>query len=169
MLYDGECPLCMREVNFLRRRDAATRGGAGGAIDFVDIADPTYDAARNAGLDYATAMGEIHAILPDGSVVTKARCFFLVAGHQGTLFFGCHQGTPVNKARVAVETRLPTSSEHWVFGTCMRKHAMLPRVLRKAGRTLRTHGSGKGKFESAFKLGALSAILSLGEETLRVS
>lgn len=44
MLYDGECSLCMKEVNFLRKRDAAA-----GRIDFVDIAEPSYRPEENAG------------------------------------------------------------------------------------------------------------------------
>lgn len=34
LLYDGECPLCVREVNFLQKRD---RGR--GLVAFVDIAE----------------------------------------------------------------------------------------------------------------------------------
>ena len=70
MLYDSDCPLCMREVNMLRRRDASN-----GRIKFVDIADPSYDPADNAGIDYQTAMERIHAILPDGTTVTDVEVF----------------------------------------------------------------------------------------------
>ncbi|MEO0687879.1 MAG: DCC1-like thiol-disulfide oxidoreductase family protein, partial [Cyanobacteria bacterium J06649_11] len=38
LLYDGECPLCVREVNFLTKKDAGR-----GIVKFVDIADPNYD------------------------------------------------------------------------------------------------------------------------------
>jgi hypothetical protein len=68
VLFDGECPLCVKEVDFLKSKDAGS-----GRIDFVDIADPSYSPDRNAGLSFEQAMGEIHAILPDGSVVTKVR------------------------------------------------------------------------------------------------
>ncbi len=34
----GDCPLCMREVNMLKRRDEGQ-----GKIAFVDIASPAYD------------------------------------------------------------------------------------------------------------------------------
>lgn len=47
MLYDGDCPLCMREVNMLRRRDAGV-----GRIAFVDVASPDYDASANAGISF---------------------------------------------------------------------------------------------------------------------
>lgn len=41
------CPLCMREVNMLKRRDEGV-----GKIAFVDIDSPDYDAAKNAGISY---------------------------------------------------------------------------------------------------------------------
>lgn len=47
MLYDGDCPLCMREVNMLRRRDEGV-----GKIDFVDISSPSYEAEANANISY---------------------------------------------------------------------------------------------------------------------
>ena len=70
MLYDGDCPLCMREVNFLRGRDAGT-----GAIAFVDIAAPDYDPAAHGGVPFETAMATIHAVLPDGTLVTGVDVF----------------------------------------------------------------------------------------------
>uniref|UniRef100_A0ACD5WM77 Uncharacterized protein n=1 Tax=Avena sativa TaxID=4498 RepID=A0ACD5WM77_AVESA len=70
MLYDGECPLCMREVNMLRERNKSY-----GAINFVDISSKDYSAKDNHGLDYETAMGRIHAILADGTIVTDVEAF----------------------------------------------------------------------------------------------
>ena len=70
LLYDGECPLCLREVNFLLKRDAGR-----GIVKFVDIADPNYQPEANEGVDFATAMGRIHAVLPDGSVIKNIEVF----------------------------------------------------------------------------------------------
>ncbi|XP_058115440.1 uncharacterized protein At5g50100, chloroplastic isoform X3 [Magnolia sinica] len=64
MLYDGECPLCMREVNMLKERNKLY-----GAIKFVDISSKDYSPEENQGLEYETVMGRIHAILSDGTVV----------------------------------------------------------------------------------------------------
>ncbi|KAK6153331.1 hypothetical protein DH2020_012970 [Rehmannia glutinosa] len=64
MLYDGECPLCMKEVNMLRERNEKY-----GSIKFVDISSDEYSSEDNQGLDYKTVMGRIHAILSDGTVV----------------------------------------------------------------------------------------------------
>ncbi|MBE9044146.1 DUF393 domain-containing protein [Pleurocapsales cyanobacterium LEGE 10410] len=70
LLYDGECPLCVREVNFLTKKDAGR-----GIVEFVDIASLDYDPQDNAGIDFATAMGRIHAILPDGKVIKNVEVF----------------------------------------------------------------------------------------------
>ncbi|XP_047312030.1 uncharacterized protein At5g50100, chloroplastic [Impatiens glandulifera] len=70
MLYDGECPLCMREVNMLRERNHEYR-----TIKFVDISSQAYNPEDNQGLEYTTVMGRIHAILSDGTVVTDVEAF----------------------------------------------------------------------------------------------
>ncbi len=70
LLYDGECPLCVREVNFLRKRDAGR-----GKVAFVDIADDDYTPEAHGGVDFETAMGRIHAVLPDGTVIKNVEVF----------------------------------------------------------------------------------------------
>ncbi|XP_010932075.2 uncharacterized protein At5g50100, chloroplastic isoform X1 [Elaeis guineensis] len=70
MLYDGDCPLCMREVNMLKERNKLY-----GAIKFVDISSKDYSPEENQGLDYKTVMGRIHAILSDGTVVRDVEAF----------------------------------------------------------------------------------------------
>jgi predicted DCC family thiol-disulfide oxidoreductase YuxK len=64
LLYDSECPLCLHEVNFLRRKD-----GDRGLVAFVDVAADDYDPQLHGGVDYETAMARIHAVLPDGTTV----------------------------------------------------------------------------------------------------
>jgi predicted DCC family thiol-disulfide oxidoreductase YuxK len=70
LLYDGACPLCVREVTFLKSKD-----GDRGLINFVDIAADDYDPADNAGIDFETAMGRIHAVLPNGEIVQNVEVF----------------------------------------------------------------------------------------------
>lgn len=70
LLYDSECPLCMREVNFLKKRDNDR-----GLVAFVDIADENYSPDENGGIDYEAAMGRIHAVLPDGSTIKNVEVF----------------------------------------------------------------------------------------------
>ncbi|ESW10109.1 hypothetical protein PHAVU_009G181400 [Phaseolus vulgaris] len=78
MLYDGDCPLCMREVNMLRERNKSY-----GTIKFVDIGSDDYSPDENQNLDYGTAMGRIHAILSDGTVVTDVEAFRRLYEHVG--------------------------------------------------------------------------------------
>lgn len=54
----------------LRGRDKGV-----GKIDFVDISSSDYSPEDNANLSYDEAMGEIHAILPDGQVVKNVEVF----------------------------------------------------------------------------------------------
>ena len=69
LLYDSLCPICMREIRMLSRRNQAQK------LAFVDIADLTYDPNENAGIDFHTAMGTIHAIRRDGTVLTGIEAF----------------------------------------------------------------------------------------------
>lgn len=70
LLYDGLCPLCVREVNFLKSKD-----GDLNLIKFVDIALDDYVPDDHAGIDFETAMGRIHAVLPDGTIVQNVEVF----------------------------------------------------------------------------------------------
>jgi predicted DCC family thiol-disulfide oxidoreductase YuxK len=68
LLYDGDCPLCAREVAMLQRRDRR------GAIVAIDIAEPGFEASRY-GLDRERLMARMHALLPDGTVVEGMEVF----------------------------------------------------------------------------------------------
>ena len=69
ILYDGGCPLCVREVNFLRRKDQR------GLMQFVDINDPDYCAETWNGITYRQAMVRIHAVTSDGTVLKDVAVF----------------------------------------------------------------------------------------------
>lgn len=70
LLFDGDCPLCVREVNFLQKKDAGR-----GLVAFVDIAADDYDPAQHGGVSFAAAMGRIHAVMADGTVVKNVEVF----------------------------------------------------------------------------------------------
>ena len=62
LLYDGGCPFCRREVDFLRRRNHRM------LLRFEDISDPRFDPAKY-GLTKEEVHRVLHGVLPDGSVV----------------------------------------------------------------------------------------------------
>lgn len=62
VLYDGDCPLCKREVAMLRRMDRRNR------VAMEDIADPAFDPSRY-GRTQRDVMDRIHGVLPDGTVI----------------------------------------------------------------------------------------------------
>lgn len=68
VFFDGDCPLCKREIDFLRRRDRA------GRIRFTDISTPDFDPA-SVGSDMATLMGRIHGRMPDGRLIEGLEVF----------------------------------------------------------------------------------------------
>ena len=69
VLYDGGCPLCLREVSFLRRRDQR------GRLAFVDVDAPDYNPEAWGGISYRQAMARIHAIRSDGTVLMNVAVF----------------------------------------------------------------------------------------------
>lgn len=66
--YDAECPLCLREVNMIRRLDTKQK------VLFTNIASPQFDAEAY-GKTWDQLMNEMHARLPDGSWVTGVEVF----------------------------------------------------------------------------------------------
>src|SRR4051812_9569840 len=70
LLYDGECPLCVREVQLLAFLNRTFHG----RLALEDIAQPGFDASQY-GRTFAALMGHIHAALPDGTLVTGMEAF----------------------------------------------------------------------------------------------
>jgi len=74
LLYDGGCPLCLREVAVLRRRDQRLQPGAP-RLAFVDIDALDYNPAAHGGITYREAMGRIHGLRADGTVLRDVEVF----------------------------------------------------------------------------------------------
>jgi predicted DCC family thiol-disulfide oxidoreductase YuxK len=74
LLYDGGCPLCLREVRFLEQRDRRLHPDAP-RLEFVDIDAADYAPAAHGGIGYREAMGRIHAIAADGTVLRDVAVF----------------------------------------------------------------------------------------------
>jgi predicted DCC family thiol-disulfide oxidoreductase YuxK len=70
VFYDGECPLCRREIAALRRFDRQTR------VLFTDIAAPSgVVRASSFGLSYEQLMARVHGRTADGEIVEGVEVF----------------------------------------------------------------------------------------------
>ncbi len=61
-LFDGGCPLCLRETNFLKKRDISKQ------IAFIDI-NNNYDQKLFNDISYSEAMSNLHGIMENGEVI----------------------------------------------------------------------------------------------------
>jgi predicted DCC family thiol-disulfide oxidoreductase YuxK len=77
VFYDGDCPLCMREIRFLSWLDRRR-----GLIRFTDIADPGFS-PEALGTDWETLMRRIHGRLPDGTWIDGVEVFRQLYGAVG--------------------------------------------------------------------------------------
>jgi predicted DCC family thiol-disulfide oxidoreductase YuxK len=88
LLYDGLCPVCSREVRFMRKRDRKSR------LAFEDIADPSFDPALY-GLTTEQVIGAMHGVLPDGSIVRGMAAFRIAYRAIGLGWLAAPTGWPI--------------------------------------------------------------------------
>ena len=62
-LFDGGCPLCLRETNFLKKRDISNQ------IRFIDINSNDYDLRLFKDISYSEAMSNLHGIMENGEII----------------------------------------------------------------------------------------------------
>ena len=62
-LFDGGCPLCLRETNFLKKRDISNQ------IAFVDINSKDYNQSSFNNITYSEAMSNLHGIMENGETI----------------------------------------------------------------------------------------------------
>jgi predicted DCC family thiol-disulfide oxidoreductase YuxK len=94
ILYDGGCPLCLREVRFLQGRDRRRHPQAP-QLAFVDIDAADYDPADHGGIGYREAMGRIHALAADGEVLRDVAVFRRAYGLIGLGWLYAPTGWPL--------------------------------------------------------------------------
>ncbi len=68
VFFDGDCPLCLREINWLKRRDRA------GRIRFTDISAAGFEAMQY-GKTQEELMARIHGRLPKGDFIEGVEVF----------------------------------------------------------------------------------------------
>ena len=69
IFFDGGCPLCKREVDFLQSRNQK------GYIEFIDIDSSDFFLDSKYGITYKQAMQRIHALKSDGTVIKDMKVF----------------------------------------------------------------------------------------------
>ena len=69
IFFDGGCPLCKREVDFLQSRNQK------GYLNFIDINTSDFYLDLKYGISYKQAMERIHALKSDGSVIKDIKVF----------------------------------------------------------------------------------------------
>ena len=69
IFFDGGCPLCKREVDFLQSKNQK------GALSFIDINTSDFSSDLKYGITYKQAMDRIHAMKSDGSVIKDIKVF----------------------------------------------------------------------------------------------
>ena len=94
ILYDGGCPLCVREVRFLAERDRRCHPGEP-RLAFVDIDAADYDPIAHGGIGYRQAMGRIHALGPAGEVLLDVEVFRRAYGLIGLGWLYAPTGWPL--------------------------------------------------------------------------
>ena len=69
IFFDGGCPLCKREVDFLQSRNQK------GYLSFIDINTSDFYLDLKYEITYKQAMERIHALKSDGSVIKDIKVF----------------------------------------------------------------------------------------------
>lgn len=69
IFFDGGCPLCKREVDFLQSKNQK------GYLKFIDINNSDFYLDFKYGITYKQAMNRIHALQSDGSIIKDINVF----------------------------------------------------------------------------------------------
>lgn len=83
VFFDGECPLCLREINFIRWLDSSDQ------LRFTDITSSEFSPDA-LGIDMRTLMAEIHGRKASGEIITGVEVFRQLYGNvrRGHFLFG---------------------------------------------------------------------------------
>ncbi|HEV8052029.1 MAG TPA: DUF2878 family protein [Parachlamydiaceae bacterium] len=110
LLYDGDCPLCNREICMLQPRDRL------GKIKFVDIASKEYTPKEHGNVDYNTAMLQIHAVDSNGNLLVGLPAFAKVYARCNLLLASTMLRIPFMQLFLGPIYRLFASKRLWITG-----------------------------------------------------
>lgn len=113
LFHDGHCPLCRREVAWLRRHPARDR------LALVDIRDAAFEASAW-GLTFETLMGRLHLRDAQGRWfvgMEASRALYAVLGHRRLVWWSCLPGVAgVLEAGYGLFARHRERLGRWVSG-----------------------------------------------------
>ncbi len=119
VFYDGDCPLCVREIRMLMRRDHASR------IEFTNIAAPSFDATAY-GSTQAALMARIQGRLPDGTWIEGVEVFRRLYGAVGFRRLVALSRLPVISHLLGIAYRLFAKNRLRLTGRCADDACVLP-------------------------------------------
>ncbi|XP_056588266.1 uncharacterized protein LOC130408837 [Triplophysa dalaica] len=124
VLYDGGCPICVKEIVFLQflQRNRTDK------VDFVDISLTEYDESRFEGVSYETAMVEMTVIDENNKIHRGVPAFAVMYSAVGMGWLGRLISSPIIRPLmdraygVFARNRLRwTGRENCTTGRCVKK------------------------------------------------
>lgn len=79
MLYDGDCPLCKREICILQKKENQN------TIKFIDISSDEFMPSKHHNIDYETAMKKIHVTDDKGNILVGIQAFATIYARSNLL------------------------------------------------------------------------------------
>jgi len=119
VFFDGECPLCVREIRMLQRLDREKK------IEFVDISRPDWR-PEELGLSMDELMKEIHGRLPDGTLVKGVEVFRRLYSAVGFSRSVAVSRLPIVRQGLDVAYRLFAKNRLRLTGRCVDDTCLVP-------------------------------------------
>ncbi len=107
ILYDGQCPLCRTEVNWLRSKDKQQ------LMLFVDIQAPGFDPTPF-GKTHSELMASMHVITASGAILTGMDSFRCIYRSLGFGWLADISAWPVLKPLLDKAYELFARHRHWL-------------------------------------------------------
>jgi len=110
LLYDGECPICKREICTLQKKDQRA------AIKFIDISSKDFSSFKHNEIDYNTAMSQIHAIDDKGNILIGIPAFAAIYARCQLLVISTFLRIPFLKGILESLYSLFAKNRLWITG-----------------------------------------------------
>jgi predicted DCC family thiol-disulfide oxidoreductase YuxK len=110
LLYDGECPICKREICILQKKESQSR------IKFIDISSKQFLPSMHKNIDYNSGMTQIHAIDGKGNLLVGLPTFAAVYARNQLLITSTLLRIPFIRILLTPLYRLFAKKRLWITG-----------------------------------------------------